>query len=178
VRVLGRNAHLARPGVLARLSPLAAAIALGVSATPAWAVSPARIVQIINVERAANGLPPVTESRALSAGNAQLDHYAQRYGSPSSGYFFRSEDPSKSGYTRAGAQAAPNSLLAVGNRSSSNLFLNDDWAMGEVFDNAPGHLIELMDPGVAVIGADQLDFRVARYGTVYLSSIDVRSAPL
>ena len=46
-----------------------------------------------------------------------------------------------------------------------------------MFDAAPGHLVALMDPAVAVIGADQLDFSYGLYGTVSLTCVDVRSAP-
>jgi hypothetical protein len=47
-----------------------------------------------------------------------------------------------------------------------------------VFDTAPGHLFQLMDPGVAVIGVDQLDANLGSFfGTAYISCVDDRSAP-
>lgn len=155
---------------------LAGALAM---ATPVWAqgVSPAQIVAVINQERTANGIPPVTEDPALSAGCAAHDDYERLNGSPSSGYDIRGEDPTKPGYSAAGLQASANSVLAFGNRSSTDIFANDDFANGDVFDNAPEHLVSLMDPSVAVVGAAQIGFDLSPYGTIYISCVDVRSAP-
>jgi hypothetical protein len=146
-----------------------AALAL---AAPAHAVSSAQIVNVINAERHANGLPPVREDPALSAGCADYDRYRQMNGSLANAYTLGGEDPSKPGYTAAGNRASRDSLLNAGDRPA------DSFANGDVFDDAPGHLMALMDPAVAVIGADQLDFEVSPFfGIASLSCIDVRSAP-
>jgi hypothetical protein len=141
-------------------------------AGPAQAVVPAQIVQVINAERQANGLPPVREDPGLSAGCAQYDNYRRMNGSLSNAFPPGREDPSKPGYTAAGSQASRNSLLNAGDRPA------DSWAGGDVFDDAPNHLRSLMDPAVAVVGADQLDFNLGPpFGTASLSCVDVRSAP-
>jgi hypothetical protein len=147
-------------------------------AAPASArgVSRAQMVRVINQERTANGIPPVTEDSGLSAGCAAHDNYERLNGNPGAGYDIRGENPSKPGYSVAGSRASHDSVLAAGTRSSSHLFANDDFARGDVFDNAPEHLISLMDPAVAVIGAAQISFNLSPYGTVYVSCVNVRSA--
>jgi hypothetical protein len=139
---------------------------------PAWGVSSAEIVQVINAERHANGLPPVREDSALSAGCAAEDNYRRMNGSIDDAFTPRGEDPSKPGYSTAGSRAARNSLFNAGDRPG------DSFAGGDVFDDAPNHLVALMDPAVKVIGADQLNFNAGPlFGTASLSCIDVRSAP-
>ena len=146
--------------------------AISAAAPPAGAVTPAQIVQVVNAERAANGIPPVREDPALSAGCTQYDNYRRMNGSINNAFTPGREVPSLPGYTAAGAQASRNSLLNAGDRPA------DSWAAGDVFDDAPGHLQSLMDPAVAVIGADQLDFDVGSFfGTASLTCVDVRSAP-
>jgi hypothetical protein len=141
-------------------------------AAPASAVSPAQIVNVINAERHANGLPEVREDPALSAGCADYDRYRRMNGSIANAFTPHGEDPSKPGYTAAGSRAARDSLLNAGDRPA------DSFANGDVFDDAPNHLVALMDPAVRVIGADQLDFDAgAFFGTASLACIDVRSAP-
>lgn len=154
----------------------AAAVAAGATlllwAAPASAaVTSAQIVGTINAERHANRLPPVREDPALSAGCAQYDAYRRINGSLENAFTLHGEEPSKPGYTPAGARAARDSLLNAGDRPA------DSFAAGDVFDDAPNHLVALMDPAVAVIGADQTDFELPFFGTVSLSCVDVRSAP-
>src|SRR5262249_17053514 len=81
------------------------------------------------------------------------------------------EEASKPGYTAAGARAAHDSLLNAGDRPA------DSFAAGDVFDDAPNHLFALMDPAVAVIGADQTDFELGFFGTVSLSFLALRHRP-
>jgi hypothetical protein len=155
----------------------AAALTLAVAgsllvAAPASAVSPAQIVKVIDAERLANGLPAVREDPALSAGCADYDRYRQMNGSIADGFTPGREDPSKPGYTAAGSRASRDSLLNAGDLPG------DSFANGDVFDDAPNHLVALMDPAVRVIGADQRDFDAgAFFGTASLTCIDVRSAP-
>jgi hypothetical protein len=156
----------------APLLAVAFAVASSALAPPAGAVTSAQIVQTINAERAANGLPPVREDPALSAGCAQYNSYRRMNGSVDDAFTLGREDPAKPGYTAAGARASRDSLLNAGDRAA------DSFANGDVFDDAPNHLVALMDPGVAVVGADQLDFDVGSFfGTASLSCVDVRSAP-
>lgn len=152
-----------------------AAVALAFSSLLLWsgaarAVSSPQIVGAINAERRANRLPPVHEDPALSAGCAQYDNYRRINGSLLNAFTLHGEEPSKPGYSPAGARAAHDSLLNAGDRPA------DSFAAGDVFDDAPNHLVALMDPSVAVIGADQTDFAFGLFGTVSLSCVDVRSA--
>jgi hypothetical protein len=172
VKALGTGWFGGSRGALA-----ACALSLGTAgiglllAPPAEAVTSSQIVAVINAERVANGLPQVTEDRALSAGCADYDNYRRINGGFANAFTPGAEKPGMPGYTPAGARASHDSLLNAGDRPG------DSWANGDVFDDAPGHLQALMDPAVAVIGADQLDFELGIYGTSSLSCVDVRSAP-
>jgi hypothetical protein len=107
----------------------------------------------------------------LSAGCAQYDNYRRLNGGVQDGFTPGPEDRSKPGYTTAGAHAARDSLLNAGDRAV------DSWASGDVFDDAPDHLFQLMNPDIAVIGVDQLDVYLGPFfGTAYISCIDTRSA--
>jgi hypothetical protein len=173
--------HIAGPpGEKRRRNPIASAGALLVTlgfvllltAAPASAVTSAQIVATINAERAANGIPPVVEDPALSAGCAEYDRYRQTNGSLENAFTLGAEKSSLPGYTAAGARASHDSLVNAGDTPG------DSWANGDVFDTAPGHLVALMDPAVSRIGADQLDFEFGFFGTVSLTCVDVRSAPV
>jgi hypothetical protein len=145
-----------------------AALAL---APPSHALTGAQIVATINTERVANGLPPVREDPSLSAGCAAYDNYRRLNGSVQNAFTPGPEEPSNPGYSATGARAARDSLLNAGDRPA------DSWASGDVFDDAPGHLFQLMDPTVSVVGADQLDAQLgAFFGTAYISCIDTRTA--
>ncbi len=46
-----------------------------------------------------------------------------------------------------------------------------------MFDDAPGHLYQLMNPDIAVIGADQLEVDLGSFfGIAYIACVDTRSA--
>jgi hypothetical protein len=160
------------PARALRAAVLAAVLtALCAGAAPARAMTGPEIVQVINAERRANKLPAVREDPALSAGCAQFDEYRRMNGSLEDAFTLHGEQPGRPGYTSAGARAAHDSLVNAGDRVA------DSFAAGDVFDDAPGHIVALMDPGVAVIGADQTDFPLGIFGTVHLVCVDVRSAP-
>jgi hypothetical protein len=111
------------------------------------------------------------EDPALSAGCADYDNYRRLNGDVQDALTPGSEDRSRPGYTAAGARAALDSLLNAGDRPA------DSWAGGDVFDDAPGHLFQLMNPDLAVIGVDQLEVYLGPFfGTAYISCIDTRSA--
>jgi hypothetical protein len=161
-------------------SPGARRVAVFLAATLAAAIAPAasapamtgaEIVQVINTERHANGLPAVREDPRLSAGCAQFDEYRRMNGSLEDAFTLPGEQPGRPGYSAAGARAGRDSLLNAGDRVA------DSFAAGDVFDDAPGHLVALMDPAVAVVGTDQTDFQLGLFGTVHLVCVDVRSAP-
>lgn len=144
-----------------------------VLASPALAtVNGSQIVAAVNAERVANGLPPVREDPGLSAGCAAYDNYRQLNGSVLDGFTPGPEDPAKPGYTGAGARAAHDSLLNAGDRPA------DSWESGDVFDDAPGHLFQLMNPELAAVGADQLEVDLGPFlGAAHISCVDTRSAP-
>ena len=147
------------------------AIVLGGFAAPAQAVTHDEIMSVLNAERTANGIPPLVEDPALSAGCAAHNNYAMLNGSPQTGYFFRDEDPVLPGYTPEGDAAAPDSQFSVGSRPV------DSFANGNPMDLAPLHLFNLMLPDLKTVGVDQLDFSYGAYGTLSLVCINVRSAP-
>jgi hypothetical protein len=161
---------LRRPALAAgAIAALAGLLAL---ASPAWGVGSAQIVAAIDAERHANGLPTVREDPALSAGCADYDNYRRLNGSVLDGFTPGPELASRPGYSAAGARAARDSLLNAGDRTA------DSWERGNVFDDAPGHLFQLMNPDLAVVGADQLDFELGAFlGTAHISCVDTRSAP-
>jgi hypothetical protein len=170
----GVGEHAPATRVVRRRAPAALLGALTVTllvVAPAGAVTSAQIVQTVNAERSANGLPPVREDPALSAGCAQYDEYRRMNGSLEDAFTLHGEEPGKPGYSAAGAKAARDSLLNAGD------LVTDSFDAGDVFDDAPNHLVALMDPAVALVGADQTDFELGIFGTVHLVCIDVRSAP-
>jgi hypothetical protein len=114
-----RLSNLARLGI-----PL---VVVGLALAPsASAVTGAQIVSTVNAERHANGLPPVREDPALSAGCADYDNYRRLNGGIQDGFTPGPEDPSMPGYTTAGARAARNSLLNAGDRPADNWATGDD----------------------------------------------------
>lgn len=152
---------------------LAVALAVAGLAAPAdaRAVAAAQILGAINAERNANGLPLLREDGSLSAGCADYDNYRRLNGGVQDAFTPGPEDPSKPGYTAAGARAAHDSLLNAGDRPA------DSWAAGNVFDDAPGHLFQLMNPDLTTIGANQLEVDLgAFFGTAYISCVDTRTA--
>jgi uncharacterized protein YkwD len=159
-----------------RLAVVGIALATSVSvgfalASPARAVSDAQIVGTINAERRANGLPPVREDARLSAGCAAYDNYRRLNGGVEDGFTPGDEQSLKPGYSTSGARASRDSLLNAGDRPA------DSWSNGDVFDDAPGHLFQLMNPDLDVIGVDQLEIYLGPFlGTAYISCIDTRSA--
>lgn len=174
---LGVGGLLLTPGTAAAAagqtpsSPAGAASRTQMLASSASAIAGAQIVGVVNAERHANGLPLLREDPALSAGCAGYDNYRRLNGSVQDGFTPGPEERSKPGYTAAGARASADSLLNVGDRPA------DSWANGDVFDDAPGHLFQLMNPDLAVIGADQLEVDLGPFfGTAYISCVDTRSA--
>jgi hypothetical protein len=83
-------------------------------ARPARAITGPQIVNVINAKRRANGLPPVREDPALSAGCAAYDNYRRINGGVEDGFTPGAEQPSKPSYTTTGARASRDSLLNAG----------------------------------------------------------------
>jgi hypothetical protein len=119
---------------------LAAIAVLGASA--AWAnasASNGAIVAAINHERAANGIPTVTENAVWSRRCRAHDEYMSR-----NSVLGHTENMARPAASKAGAWAASNSILA----SSS-------WLAGNPYANAPIHLIQLMNPLLRSVGVDE-----------------------
>jgi len=117
------------------------------SAAPATAnVTAAEAVQLLSRQRAANGIPSdLVERPDWSSACAAHDHYEAQ-----TGEFGHHENPSSPFYTEEGAWAAANSVLAYGFSS---------WAQANPWENAPIHLIQMLGPALAEMGADESENR-------------------
>jgi len=120
------------------LAPAAAALA----ATPAAvAATPAQVLEALNAERAANGIPAgVREAPEQSVGCALHNAYRAANGGAGVGH---DEDPGRPGYTPEGAEAGGSAVLA-----------GTSWAAGNPYADAPIHLMRLMDPRLQRAGVD------------------------
>lgn len=129
--------------LLAFLALLAAALVAAYPASSATsATSPVEALAILNAERQANGIPPLTLNAQWSEGCAEYVHYL----SINPGAFATDahhEQPGNPGYSADGALAAEYSELVGG----------DDWLGQDAFDSAPLHLSSLLDPLIGQIGA-------------------------
>jgi len=143
-------------------SMLAAVAGLGPFSSVASAdVSGPDIVQFLNVQRAANGIPaPITHDPVLSDGCAKHD----RYGAIN-GVLTHGEDQSKPGYTAEGDQAGKTSVLYAGGAPWS--------AARNPFENAPIHLHQLLAPRIDRMGAAE----VSGYGCATTLASRNRAAP-
>ncbi len=118
-------------------------VALLGAPTGAHAASAERVAKLLSAERAANGIPSgiATDSK-LSADCAAHD----RYMADGPG-LTHAEARGVKGYSRGGAYAAANAVLAQG----------DGWEQGDPYEHAPLHLDQLLAPRLAVIGSADLD---------------------
>ncbi len=119
---------------------LGAAVVLALPAA-ASAATPAHVLQAINAERAANGIPAsVQEAPELSVGCALHNAYRAANGGAVVGH---DEDPGRPGYTVQGAQVGRGAVLA-----------GTSWSDGNPYADAPIHLMRLMDPRLQRAGVD------------------------
>jgi hypothetical protein len=129
-----------------RLGASTALLAFGLmllGAAPAVAnVTAAEAVQLLSRQRAANGIPSdLVERPDWSSACAAHDHYEAE-----TGEFGHHENPSSPFYTEEGAWAAASSVLAYGAPS---------WSRGNPWEDAPIHLIQMLGPALAEMGADE-----------------------
>jgi hypothetical protein len=113
--------------------------------TPAGAaaISGAEIVQRLNQQREANGIPGgLVERPDWSADCAKHNYYGSQ-----SGELRHSEDPSSPFYSAEGNWAAENSVLASGS----------SWSHGNPWEEAPIHLIQMLAPQLSELGAAEND---------------------
>lgn len=117
------------------------ALACLVMAAPAGAVSTRQIISRINAERTANGIPGGVSENPTWTQDCRL-HIQYMIDNH---YFGHVESPGRPGYTSGGAFAGLNSVISVGS----------SWASGDPFDDAPFHLMQLMNPALTQVGAVQ-----------------------
>jgi hypothetical protein len=104
----------------------------------ASAATPASVVEKLNAQRAQNGLPAqVVENKGWSAGCADHVDYLRRTRD-----FVHVETPGRPGYTKAGAFAARNAVIALGKT----------WASGDPWEDAPLHLMQVLAPQLRTTG--------------------------
>lgn len=132
----------------ARRSIPAIAIALAcwpaLSAPTASAFSGGEIVQMLNAQREANGLPGgLVERPEWSAACAKHNSYGAQ-----TGELTHFEDESSPFYTPEGAWAGRNSVLSASQYG---------WSDGNPWEDAPLHLIQLLGPGLVELGAAEND---------------------
>lgn len=109
----------------------------------AAAISSAEIVQRLNQQREANGIPGgVIERADWSADCAKHNYYEAQ-----TRELRHSEDPSSPYYSAEGNWAAENSVLASG----------DSWNQGNPWEEAPIHLIQMLAPQLSEMGAAEND---------------------
>jgi hypothetical protein len=138
---LGAIASSSSKQRLPRTASLAAAlIVLGLAFTPAaHAASAARIIALLNAQRAANGIPAgITETSSWSSACAAHDAYEHV-----NHVFGHDELEGKPDYTSSGDEIAQTSVLAEG------IY----WNGGDPYDNAPYHLFDLLNPRISTTGA-------------------------
>jgi len=124
-------------------------------------VSGPDIVQFLNAQRSANGIPaPIAHDPVLSDGCAKHD----RYGA-TNGVLTHGEEPSKPGYTAEGDQAGKTSVLYAGSEPWS--------ASRNPFETAPIHLHQLLAPRIDRMGAAE----VSGYGCATTLASRNRAAP-
>lgn len=127
--------------VLRAFTALALLVGALVAAAPAAAAaSNSTILAAINAERAANGIPAVTENRGWSAGCRAHDSYMV-----ANADFSHQENPALPGYSKAGNWSGTNGIIAMG----------ASWRTGDPYSTAPLHLIQLMNPLLREVGVDE-----------------------
>jgi hypothetical protein len=109
----------------------------------AAAIGGPEIVQRLNQQREANGIPGALGERPdWSADCAKHNYYGAQ-----TGELRHSEDPSSPFYSAEGNWAAENSVLAGGS----------SWSQANPWEEAPIHLIQLLAPQLSEIGAAEND---------------------
>ncbi len=100
----------------------------------------------MNAERAANGIPAdLTESATMTSDCTAHDEYGDQHGGFDSG---NAHGESGAGATTEGNIGGTHSVLAQGTR----------WSNGNPWEDAPFHLLQVMNPRLTVTGADEHGF--------------------
>lgn len=118
------------------------------------AVSSADILQMLNAQRQASGIPgDIVENTDWSSKCYLHNRYDGQNAT-----LTHTEDPSNPWYTPGGAWAGANSVLSYGS----------DWAYANPFETAPIHLSQLLAPYLATMGADQSVYQQPYPNTPYV----------
>ena len=159
--------------ITSAVAVLAVTIAGSGLAVPAQAgthslLTPAEIVAELNIERAANGIGPVTLSLEWSAACTQHLNYLDNGGALED-WNPHTEVPGTPGYTEQGAWAGRNSVLSMGTRTDMWRYEFDaltqidpqprNGTITNPWITAPAHLAALMDPQLKVVGAASVPFK-------------------
>ena len=121
----------------------AGALETAAALAPFQMPTPAKIVSSLNAQRKANGIPAgIVRDSTLTSDCKKHDLYMKR-----NHVLTHAEDPSKPGYTAGGNYAGTHGVVASGS----------NWAGGNVFETAPIHLIQLLQPLMNRMGAFEID---------------------
>jgi hypothetical protein len=120
---------------------------------PAEAIPASEAVRLLNVQRAANGMAPVTENPAYDDGCAKHNHYMSLNG------ITHFEDPAKPGYTPEGDAAGRHSELAQVDDSSFWSETTNPWS------HAPYHLYGMFAPATSDVGYDAREGYACLWGS-------------
>jgi hypothetical protein len=131
--------HGSRARPRAAFAVLLSLLAVALAPAPAGAASAAKIIALLNAQRAANGIPAgITDSATWSAACAMHDAYEH-----ANDVFGHVETAGKPDFTSEGEEIAQTSVLAEGVY----------WGPGDPYENAPYHLFDLFNPRIASTGA-------------------------
>lgn len=169
-----------------RVAALVASLLLAGAAACAEAASAdydsAQIIATLNAQREANGIPPVRNSARMAAGCAAYDSYVIRNGMSVADQNF--EVQGKPGYTAAGDHAARTSVLASSIGTTYSAFgetvgpaFSFSWSEGDPWDNAAFHLYQMMNPALAVSGADERTAQLPSGDWVRLECLNTFGGP-
>lgn len=181
--MLGRS-RPARRLVVLGLALLAASVSVAIAgaATARADFSSPQIIAALNRQRTANGIPPVRNDAAMAAGCAAYDRYVVRNGLSVADHHY--EDPRLPGYTAAGDHAARTSVLAssVGYTYSAFGYTTGPvfafaWSKGDPWNSAAFHLFQMMNPALAVSGANEMTARLRDGQWVRLECLNTFGGP-
>jgi hypothetical protein len=114
--------------------------------------SSARIIATLNAQRKANGIPAGIKVRSdWSTDCRRHDQYMD-----ANNVLTHDEQQGSPGYTSGGAWAGRNSVLSYG----------ASWSQGDVFEESPIHLAQLLQPSLSVSGAFEYQGTHALWGCV------------
>lgn len=137
------------------VAPLAALVAVLCAAGAAQAATPQQVIDVLERQRAANGIPAgLVEDPELSQACAAHNRYLRL--NPDA--YPHSESPGREGYTPEGASIAAQSVLIGRSYPPGQLPSEYGFDSGSnPFENVPFHLDGLLRPELRVTGASESD---------------------